>query len=83
MLHAIPSEHQINLSEIPRFNASESHGPKRLHSVEDYFDDLSMHLIYEICKRDFDLFKYDFHHPANKMPIAEFDLNEIHAKLDD
>jgi hypothetical protein len=32
-------------------------GPRpetRLHPVEDYFDDLSMHLVYEIYKRDFE-----------------------------
>jgi len=76
---AIPSEHQINLAEILRFNESEGHGPKRMHPVEDYFDDPFMHLIREIYKRDFDLFKYDFHNPANKMPISEINLDKIHA----
>jgi len=57
--------------------------PKRAHPVEDYFDDLSMHLIYEIYKRDFKLFKYDFENPANKMPVGEIDLDEVHAKLGD
>jgi len=38
-------------------------------------------LVYEIFKRDFDLFKYSFEDPANKMPIGEIDLDEIHAKL--
>ena len=64
-----------------KFNESEGHGPKRAHPVEDYFDDLSMHLVYEMFKRDFDLFKYSFEDPANKMPIGEIDLDEIHAKL--
>jgi hypothetical protein len=45
------------------------------------FDDLSMHLVYEMFKRDFDMFKYSFEDPANKMPIGEIDLDEIHAKL--
>jgi hypothetical protein len=49
--------------------------------VEAYFDDLSMHLVYEMFKRDFDLFKYSFEDPANKMPTGEIDLAEIHAKL--
>jgi hypothetical protein len=52
------------LTNVPRFNESEGHGPKRAHPVEDYFDDLSMHLVYEIYKRDFELFKYDFDDPA-------------------
>ena len=41
------------------------------------------HLVYEIYKRDFQLFKYDFENPANKMPIGEIDLDEVHAKLGD
>ena len=60
---------------------AEGHGPKRAHPVEEYFDDLSMHLVYEIYKRDFDAFKYDFEIPGNKMPIGEIDLDEVHAKL--
>jgi hypothetical protein len=42
-----------------------------------------MHLVYEIYKRDFELFKYDFENPANKLPTAEIDLDEVHAKLGD
>ena len=45
--------------------------PKRAHPVEAYFDDLSMHLVYEIYKRDFEVFKYDFETPANKMPVRD------------
>ncbi|MGB3147011.1 MAG: sulfotransferase family protein [Paracoccaceae bacterium] len=71
----------VDLQTIPKFNESEGHGPKRAHPVEDYFDDLSMHLVYEIYKRDFDLFKYDFENPANRMPIGEIDLAEVHAIL--
>ena len=48
-----------------------------------YFDDLSMHLMREIFKKDFELFKYDFDNPANKMPTGEIDLAEVHAKLGD
>jgi Sulfotransferase family len=81
VLDVIDIPHAVDLGSIPRFNESEGHGPKRAHPVEDYFDDLSMHLIYEIYKRDFELFKYDFENPANKMPIGEIDLDEVHAKL--
>jgi hypothetical protein len=83
VLDATETPHKVNLKKIPRFNESEGHGPKRLHNVEDYFDDLSMHLVYEIFKRDFELFKYDFNDPSNKMPIGEIDLDEVHAKLGD
>lgn len=81
VLGEIETPKKVDLKKIPRFNESEGHGPKRAHPVEDYFDDLSMHLMYEIYKRDFDLFKYDFIDPANKMPIGEIDLDEVHAKL--
>lgn len=81
VIDAIETPHKVDLSEIPRFNESEGHGPKRAHPVEDYFDDLSMHLVYEIYKRDFRLFKYDFENPHNKLPTGEIDLHEIHAKL--
>jgi len=83
VLADIPTPVRIDLSKVPRFNESEGHGPKRAHPVEDYFDDLSMHLIYEIYKKDFELFKYDFENPRNKMPIGEIDLDEVHAKLGD
>jgi hypothetical protein len=83
VLDAVETRHRVDLTAIPRFNESEGHGPKRAHPVEDYFDDLSMHLVYEIYKRDFDLFKYDFENPSNKMPVAEIDLAEVHAKLGD
>ncbi len=81
VLAAINTPHKVDLTKIPRFNESEGHGPKRAHPVEDYFDDLAMHLVYEIYKRDFEVFKYDFENPANKMPVGEIDLDEVHAKL--
>lgn len=71
----------VDVDDVPRFNESAEHGPKRAHPVEDYFDDLSMHLVYEIYKRDFHLFHYDFENPANKKPTGEIDLDEVHAKL--
>ena len=83
VLDQIEVPHEVKLDEIPRFNESEGHGPKRAHPVEEYFDDLSMHLVYEIYKRDFHLFKYDFEDPSNKMPVGEIDLEEVHAKLGD
>jgi len=81
VLDSIEVAHPVDLETIPRFNESEGHGPKRAHPVEEYFDDLSMHLMREMYHRDFELFKYDFDNPANKLPLAEVDLNEVHAKL--
>ena len=75
--------HPVTLETIPRFNESEGHGPKRAHPVEDFFDDLSRHLMWEIYKRDFQLFRYDFDNPGNKLPVGQIDLEEVHAKLGD
>src|SRR5690606_3432500 len=41
VLASAATPHRVDLETIPRFNESEGHGPKRLHPVEDYFDDLS------------------------------------------
>ncbi len=81
VLDSIDAPVPIDLQTIPRFNESEDRGPKRAHPVEDYFDDLSVHLTYEMYKRDFTLFKYDFADPSNKLPTGEIDFEEIHAKL--
>ncbi|GHC63291.1 hypothetical protein GCM10007315_29380 [Gemmobacter tilapiae] len=83
VLNHVPVKNAVDLASIPRFNESEGHGPKRAHPVEAYFDDLSMHLMWEIYKRDFQLFQYDFDNPANKMPKGPVDLAEVHAKLGD
>lgn len=83
VLDAVDVPHDVVLADVPRFNESEGHGPKRAHPVEDYFDDLSMHLVYEMYKRDFDLFRYDAQDPSNKHPTGEIDLDEVHAKLGD
>ena len=81
VLKNVNSSNDLDIDTMPRFNESQGHGPKRAHPVEDYFDDLSMHLVYEIYKRDFVLFKYDPQDPSNKMPVGEIDLDEVHAKL--
>jgi hypothetical protein len=83
VLDNIEMAHPVDLAKVPRFNESEGHGPKRAHAVEEYFDDLSMHLVYEMYKPDFELFRYDFEDPSNKMPKGEIDLAEVHAKLGD
>lgn len=81
VLDRIETPHAVDLKGIPRFNESEGHGPKRAHPVEEYFDDLSRHLMWEIYHKDFQLFRYDFDNPANKLPLGEIDLAEVHAKL--
>jgi len=81
VLDRVQTPHKVDLTAIPRFNESEGHGPKRAHPVEAYFDDLSMHLMWEIYHKDFQLFRYDFENPANKLPTGDIDLAEVHAKL--
>ncbi|PZX52213.1 sulfotransferase family protein [Cereibacter changlensis] len=83
VLGQVETRHSLDLKTMPRFNESESHGPARAHPVEAYFDDLSMHLMWEIYRKDFQLFRYDFANPANRLPLGEVDLAEVHAKLGD
>ena len=81
VLDAVETPVKVDLAKVPRFNESAEHGPKRAHPVEDYFDDLPMHLVYEVYHRDFELFKYDPWDPSNKMPHSDVDLHEVHRKL--
>ena len=39
---------KVDVAEVPRFNESEGHGPKRAHKISDYFDDLSRHLVWAV-----------------------------------
>lgn len=81
VLDAAPTPVKLDVNDVPKFNESEGHGPKRAHKISEYFDDLSRHLVWEIYKKDFQLFKYDFDNPDNKMPRNDVDLDEVHAKL--
>ncbi|MEM7242740.1 MAG: sulfotransferase family protein [Pseudomonadota bacterium] len=83
ILNHIDTPHQVDLDAVPRFNESEGHGPKMAHPIEDYFDDLSRHLVYEIYKLDFDIFGYDSENPANKAPVRDMDLDLVHRMLGD
>ena len=81
VLDQVETPHRTVVAEVPRFNESADHGPKRAHPVEDYFDDLAMQMVWDVYKRDFRLFRYDFENPGNKMPKGPVDLDEVHAKL--
>jgi hypothetical protein len=81
VLDRIDTPHPVDLAAIPRFNESEGHGPKRAHPVEDYFDDLSLHLMREMYDSDFRLFRYDPGDPSRKAPLGEVDLDAVHAHL--
>jgi hypothetical protein len=81
VLDLIETPVPVNLAAVPRFNESAGHGPERAHPVADFFDDLAMHLVYEIYRDDFDLFRYDPADPSNTSPLGEIDLDELHARL--
>jgi len=80
VLKRFEHRHTVDLQTIPRFNESEGHGPRREFPIEDYFDDLSIHLMMEMYRRDFNLFNYD-KIPYSGPPMREIDLDFIHAKL--
>ena len=73
-------KYPVSLDEVPRFNESEGHGPRRAHPIPDYFDDLSIHLMHEIYRRDFNLFNYG-KDPNDDPPKKEIDLDFVHEKL--
>ena len=81
VLQRFHQKHPVDLDAMPRFNESEGHGPKRQFPVEDYFDDLSIHLVHEIYRRDFNLFNYD-KSPNSGAPTSEIDLDFVHSKLE-
>lgn len=72
--------HGVIVADVPRFNESAEHGPKRAFPVEDYFDDLAQHLVYEMYSKDFRVFGYSTD-PAARAPVRDVDLDEVHAKL--
>lgn len=80
ILAAVDTPHQIDLKNLPRFNESAGHAPARQHPIEDFFDDLSCHLVNEIYRRDFNLFNYD-KHPYAGPPVKEIDLDFVHNRL--
>jgi len=71
----------INMDTIPRFNESEGHGPKRAHPVADYFDDLTMHIVQQMYRRDFELFGYDADDPTRMAPLRDIDTKRVNAAL--
>lgn len=83
VMSRIPAKHTLDIDAIPRFNESKGHGPKRAHSVGDYFDDLSMHLMHEIYARDFAVFNYDITDPNRSAPLGKIDLDKVQAMLGD
>ncbi len=81
VLDAAQTPVRVDLRTIPRFNESQGHGPRRAHRVSEYFDDLTRHLVWDMYKRDFQLFRYDPDDPGRAAPRGPVDLDAVHAKL--
>lgn len=81
VLDRVETRHPLAVSDVPRFNESSGHGPERAHPVADFFDDLSRHLMWEIYRMDFELFRYDPDDPSRTAPLGPIDLDEVHARL--
>ena len=81
VLQGVATPVPVRLPDVPRFNESAGHGPSRAHPVEDYFDDLTRHLVYEMYKQDFELFRYDPQDPGRKAPLGPVDLEDVHRAL--
>lgn len=80
LLGAVPPVQAIDLAALPRFNDSGGSGPRREHPVEAYFDDLAIHMMQEIYRRDFAIFRYA-QDPGAGPPLRAPDLDEINARL--
>ena len=80
VLRHAPLAHQTDLGNLPRFNESEGHGPKRTHPVEAYYDDLAVHIMTDIYRKDFAVFKYR-RQPGSEPPREPLDPAEVNAKL--
>lgn len=64
---------------LPRFNVSR----RPDLSTESYFDDLTLHLVHEMYRWDFDLFGYQAFMPATLSPQRPLDLDAINQRLAD
>lgn len=80
VLEAAPLAHALDIDTIPGFNESVGHAPKRAHDISAYFDDLSIFIMHDIYRKDFQLFKYDMA-PGGGGPRKAIDPEEVHEKL--
>lgn len=78
VLERFSQPYPVDLTTLPRFNESAAHGPKQAHPIADYFDDLSLHLMWETYRRDFELLRYDPMDPTRAGPIGGIDLGRLH-----
>lgn len=65
--------------DLPRFNPS----AKPARPVSDWFDDLSVHLMQELYRWDFELLGYDRFDPGQAQPIHALDIPASNARMSD
>jgi hypothetical protein len=80
VLAKVSLSHDPQLEDLPRFNESEGHGPRRAHSVADYFDDLAIHIMTDIYRKDFAAFRYS-KEPGSGAPVEPLDAEFINGRL--
>lgn len=77
VLARVPEAHSPAL--LPRFNVA-----KRPDlPVTGFFDDLTLHLVHEIYRWDFDLFGYEAFAPDHQAPTRPLDLDAVNRRLAD
>lgn len=64
---------------VPHFNVA----ARPELPVESFFDDLTLHLVHEIYRWDFDLFGYSAFDPTRQPPSQPLDLDAINQRLAD
>lgn len=77
VLAHLPASHRPTV--IPRFNAS----TRPDLPTDSYFDDLTLHLVHEMYRWDFDLFGYQPFAPGQILPRRTLDLEDINLRLAD
>ncbi|MEM9063637.1 MAG: sulfotransferase family protein [Pseudomonadota bacterium] len=80
ILTKVDLAHDADLESLPRFNESEGHGPKRAHPIEDYFDDLAIHIVTDIYRKDFEVFGYAME-PGRDGPDGPIDIERVNSTL--
>lgn len=80
VLSKVSLTHDPKLDDLPRFNESEGHGPRRAHPVPDYFDDLAIHIMTDIYRKDFAAFRYS-KEPGTGAPAEPLDAEYINGRL--
>lgn len=74
----VETPHPVAPDTVPRFNPA----TPRHHPVSDFFDDLAIHLTYQMYRWDFECLGYPVD-PAQLAPTRAVDLTDLHLRLGD